>query len=102
MAVIWGGLTICPLKTREIAKGTDKKLTNASPSSARVSQFGAGLLTPPKRVTGGLRFPGAETAPESAPGLETFGRRFRRGRETRAEQEQGTPAEQEGAPNEGD
>jgi hypothetical protein len=51
--------------------------------------FGAGLLTLPKRVTGGLLFPSAETAPESARGwrrLETFGRLFRRGRETRAEQ----------------
>jgi hypothetical protein len=28
--------------------------------------FGAGLLTLPKRVTGGLLFPSAETAPESA------------------------------------
>ncbi len=56
MAGFWGCWKIYPLKTREIAKGTDKC----------ESPVRRGLLTPPKRATRGLLFPGAETAPVSA------------------------------------
>jgi hypothetical protein len=83
------------------------------------SQFGAGLPTPPKRVTGGLHFPGAETVPESVrdwrPSVGGFGGvgRPAPNKKTRAEQKdprrtkrpapnKKTRAEQEGAPNQGD
>ncbi len=96
MAVFWGCWKICPLKTREIANGTDK----CEPSGVGLPVRRGSpdrLLTPPKRVTGGLLFPGAETTPESArdwrPSVGGFGGVGRR-RETRADQA--------GAPNEGD
>ncbi len=56
MSVFWGCWKICRLKTREIAKATDKC----------ESPVRRGLLTPLKRATGGLLFPGVELAFESA------------------------------------